>query len=386
MYYFLAILFAAAPSYVWRFSIFGLPANFLEILSVLFLIAFKLWLWRKNLIGDYWRFLKKQPKLFLSSICLFLLAGIISAAISPNHSRALGLLLVWFILPIATFFPAAYILANPINKARFIKWLFVIIGIASLYAIIQYFSLLGLPKEWWGNSSEPKRALSFFEYPNAYALFLAPLLAFLLPFLSQKNIKAAYKFCYLLGLLGLLLSLSRGGWLGLGAAALVFALFFAEKKIRKFTFIAALLVALVVAIFPNLRYRVILPFEGEKSAVSRFSLWQTADKMLADSPLLGKGLYGYKSYFDQYNTDPNLASINFPHLIFLNFWVEAGLLGLLSFLAICAITFWRAYKAKGLIATGIILFLIAIFAHGLVDAPYLKNDLALVFWVIIALL
>jgi len=34
---------------------------------------------------------------------------------------------------------------------------------------------------------------------------------------------------------------------------------------------------------------------------------------------------------------------------------------------------------------GLLLFLVAIFVHGLIDIPYLKNDLALVFWMVLAL-
>jgi O-antigen ligase len=287
---------------------------------------------------------------------------------------------------VLVYFAAAYILANPINKVRFVKWLFILIGLFSLYAIIQYFTRIGLPLEWWGNADEPKRALSIFEYPNAFALYLAPLLAFLLPYFFEKNLSWFYKACYAIGVVGLLLSLSRGGWAGLAVAGIIYILVFADNRIRKTIAVIAIALVVIIAAVPNLRYRVTLPFKGEKSTVSRYSLWHTADKMIKDSPLLGKGLYGYKTYFDQYNTDPNLSSLDFPHNIFLNFWVETGLLGLLSFIGISVYFKWRAWKSRGLIATGIILFLVALYIHGLVDAPYMKNDLALMFWIIMGLL
>ena len=138
----------------------------------------------------------------------------------------------------------------------------------------------------------------------------------------------------------------------------------------------------VVAAVPNLRYRVILPFVGEKSTVSRYSLWDTADKMISSSPVLGKGLFGFKTDFDSYNTDPNLASLDFPHNIFLNFWVETGLLGLLSFVGISTYLAWDAIKNRREVwKIGLLLFLVAIYVHGMVDVPYLKNDLALLFWI-----
>ena len=124
---------------------------------------------------------------------------------------------------------------------------------------------------------------------------------------------------------------------------------------------------------------------GEKSTVSRFSLWDTANKMIKDSPILGKGLYGFKTNYDKYNSDPNLPSINYPHNIFLNFWVETGLLGLISFLGLTIYFITRAIKQKGLLAISTILFLTAIYFHGFADAPYFKNDLALIFWIILSL-
>lgn len=384
MFYLLAILFAAAPAYIIRFNIGALPLNLLEILVPLFLIAFGVWLAKKKLLAGFYNFLKKQAVTLWVLIGLFLLAGIISAWISPDPHRAAGLYLVWFLEPLLIYFPAAYILAEPANKMRFVKIALILVALFSAYAIVQYFTLLGLPQAWWGNAAEPKRALSVFEYPNAFALYLAPLLAFLTPFFFGKNLNWFYKICYILGIIGLLLSLSRGGWMGFGIALIIYLAAFANNQIRKFSLLAALAVGIIVLAVPNLRYRVILPFKGEKSTVSRFSLWHTADKMIKDSPILGKGLYGYKTLYDRYNTDPNLPSINFPHNIFLNFWVETGLLGLISFLGISIYFFWRAAKAKSLAAIGVMLFLVALYVHGTIDAPYMKNDLALIFWIIMA--
>ncbi|MBU6447291.1 O-antigen ligase family protein [Patescibacteria group bacterium] len=386
MYYALAALFTAAPLYVLRFTFAGLPLNALEILIPIFLLVFFIRLAKNRQTGEFIRVLKAQPKINYVLISLLAVASIISFIISPDHHRALGLLGAFFIEPMLVYFPALYIFSDSKNRDRFAKWLFIVIGIVSAYAIVQYFTLAGLPKQWWGNSMEPKRALSVFEYPNAYALYLAPILAFLLPFIFQKNTSKWYKVAYIIGLLGLLLSLSRGGWLGLGVAAAFFAFFLSNRTAKKYLLGFALGAVIIIAAVPNLRYRVILPFVGEKSTVSRYSLWHTADKMIKSSPLMGKGLYGFQTDFNQYNTDPNLQPINFPHNIFLNFWVETGLLGLISFTGICIVAFIRSWKTKTLAATGLMLFLLAIFVHGQVDAPYLKNDLALIFWIILAMI
>src|SRR5258708_20152613 len=116
MFYLLAILFAAAPTYILRFKAGPLPLNLLEILVPLFLLLFVGWLWQRNLAKDFIKFLKQQRKTLWVLLALFLLSGIISTLISPDHQRALGLFLVWFLEPLLVYFPSAYILPNPFTK------------------------------------------------------------------------------------------------------------------------------------------------------------------------------------------------------------------------------------------------------------------------------
>ena len=71
--------------------------------------------------------------------------------------------------------------------------------------------------------------------------------------------------------------------------------------------------------------------------------------------------------------------------LFLTFWLEAGLLGFIGFWLL----FWnlrvnlREHKTsfEVLIMSIMIYFLL----HGLVDTPFWKNDLAVIFWLIIIL-
>jgi O-antigen ligase len=87
----------------------------------------------------------------------------------------------------------------------------------------------------------------------------------------------------------------------------------------------------------------------------------------------------------------------YPHNIILNFWTELGLVGVLLFVWIFALVIYYLsliiYHSKknkdnaGLfLALGILGAFIVIIVHGLVDVPYFKNDLACIFWVLIALL
>lgn len=402
MIYLLLLTFILAPAYVIRFSFFHLPTNLLMVWVFLVWVAFLIFIFLPKAWGDgrrperfevlswgsFLNFLKKLDKKVLIPLCLFLLAGLISTFVGGVDRQKLGQFIVLFLQPISLFFISGYIFKqNPKSKNLLLTTCYLLLAAAGLYAVLQYFTLLGLPPLWWGNSQEPKRALSFFIHPNFYALWSAPLLAFLIPDLAvnlKSKILNLKSLAWLLGALGLLLSLSRSGWLGLAAAVGVYLIVAADKKIRKIILAGAIIALAIVVYYPNLRYRVLLPFYGEKSANSRIELWSDGFKAIKKSPVLGLGLTGFAKQYGQLNTDPTLDTHNFPHNIFLNFWVETGLLGLISFCYLVWIYIYKGFKNRAdIFALGISLFLIAILFQGLVDNPYLKNDLALVFWMVL---
>jgi O-antigen ligase len=122
-------------------------------------------------------------------------------------------------------------------------------------------------------------------------------------------------------------------------------------------------------------------------------LWVAAIKLIQHRPILGAGLAGFQvraaPYFSHAHT---YADFMDPHNIVLNFWVETGLLGLLSMAWIIGAGLfvslrawlnspaaWRPYHL------GVALALLAIVVHGMVDVPYFKNDLSLEFWALLGL-
>jgi O-antigen ligase len=400
MAYAFALLILAAPLYVWRFSIGGLPTNFLMMANFL-VIALGLVMVARGAKFSQWKAqwhetLVQLGKPLLISIGLFILASLISLFAFGVDSEKIAQWVVLYLQPLAIFFLVRYFIlqdsTNPETRSKIAEYcriaLYVLVATAGALAIVQYFTLLTLPPAWWGNANEPKRAIAFFAHANAFGLFVTPLLAWLIPHAVQKfrNQKYLYGFVWLIGAVGVLLSLSRGAWLGLALAAGVYVLISANKKMIISFAIAALLLVGIIAAVPNLRYRVLLPFHGEKSSVARLSLWNTGWKMVTDSPILGKGVNGFSDNWDLYNKDLNLEHYNFPHNIFLNFWIDSGLLGLLSMMAILAIAAWRGIlRRKNVAAMGMLLFIVAMVSHGLIDIPYLKNDLAFIFWLTLAI-
>jgi O-antigen ligase len=85
----------------------------------------------------------------------------------------------------------------------------------------------------------------------------------------------------------------------------------------------------------------------------------------------------------------------YPHNIFLNFGSELGIAGALLFTWIIIKYLFISLKSgreltqtkntDKYLAFGLAAAMIAILIHGLVDVPYFKNDLSVMFWIIIAL-
>ncbi|MDR3642798.1 MAG: O-antigen ligase family protein [Candidatus Doudnabacteria bacterium] len=394
MQYFLILTLILAPTYAIRFKFLSFPANLLMIWVFLFWLSFAVWLLAKKKLSTFLTAVKNADRKILRLTGLFFLSGVISLFTGGIDRAKLGQFIVIFLQPILTFFIAGFIIKqNQNTKYYIINTIYFLLALAGIYALIQYFTLWGLPAAWWGNSIEPKRALSFFAHPNFYALWCAPLLAFLIPdiFPKIKNEDSKirdriYPVAWLLGAAGLLFSLSRAGWLGLAAAIGIYTLVVADKKIRRMILGGIIVIAIVIIAVPNLRWRFILPFYGEKSATSRVELWGDGFTAIKESPIFGLGLNGFAYKYEALNSDPTLDTHNFPHNIFLNFWVETGLLGLISFIYLTWLYIYRGLKNRGnLFALGVSLFLIAMVFQGLVDNPYFKNDLALVFWTILAM-
>lgn len=396
MNYLLALTLLLAPTYVIRFGFSGIPLNVLFLwLAVLPIImgASLVYYKKLNLIKTSFQ---EMSKVFKFSFFGFLIASITSLIVSERSVASIGQFLVLFMQPMLLFvLGRAFIKLYPENKKNLEYSIFIFLGLSGVISFIQYFTLWSLPSDWWGNSAEPKRAIGFFIHPNFFSLFITPLLAYTFPVIHEKfeflldrrsKLDILILISWLLGGFGLLLSLSRGGWIGLAAALGVYVLFWGSRNIKRLAWVGVVIGIVLVIAIPNLRYRLILPFYGEKSAVARLSLWQTAGNMIADNPILGKGTQGFSRNWDMYNKDANLEHYNFPHNIFLNFWVDTGLLGMISFAILLLYLILRAFKKDATTAhKQMALFALALLIHGLIDIPYLKNDLAVVFWLFISM-
>lgn len=171
----------------------------------------------------------------------------------------------------------------------------------------------------------------------------------------------------LLGILGSLLSGSRGGWIGLPLVLLVFYRAYADLIRKKNQLLIGLLIVSLAAtayFYPNLGvqnriHEAIYDLEvyfidanPNTSLGARFEMWRAATQLIQERPLTGWGEKGYRAGLQHLVDEGKRAALitNFgqPHNELLNMWVKHGILGLLALLLIYALPF-RLF-ARGLVS------------------------------------
>ncbi len=376
MIWLLAVIFAFTPTYLIRFHIGPLPTTLLEILVVGFLLI-RIW----KLEFRSWNIIKTLGKLNWA-IGLFVLAGIISTAISPEPIKALGLLRAFILEPILMFYAMLLTIKTKEQLQIILRTVFATTVLISAFGIFQYISFIHLLPKFWGFGNEPRRIVSVFAHPNALSLYLAPLFG-LFSALWLNRYPLTKKFWTGLGLviigLALVLTYSRGAWLGI-SVGLVFLLLhrFGWKKILA----PVILSGMILLLIPSVQQRLALGL-SDPSSEAHLDLMGIAIHKIIQHPVLGNGLYGFRTTQEQANYEGEIH--NYPHNIVFALWLEFGFLGLIGFAWIIYLALKKQIKNSTVWSLGASIFLLVLLAHGLVDTPYFRNDLAMLFWFALSL-
>ncbi len=423
------VLIVLLPAYLIRFKIVGLPSTLLE---VMILISFATWFFKyylpnlKLILNNREKRLNYPlaPEIILCLVISFIAAGI--AGFSPS---ALGIWKAYFFEPLLLYILILNIFRTKKDLLKILGALAVSATAVALFAIFQKITGLYIDNPFWAEATG-RRVVSFFGYPNAIGLYLAPLIMLLtggLFYLLEKNkIKTASQKILLSGiiiisLLAVYFARSEGALAAIVASLVIFS-FLSGSRERLTAIIISIVTILGIFYFapnnnPIIRKLTLSDLSGE----IRQQQWKETIKMLSQGAYIsGTGLNQYPSAIKQYhqagiffNRDnlPNFGAqtyasstlrakywqpveiYQYPHNIFLNFWTELGLFGLLLFIWLIVKYFimnFRLYlKLKEspdrYLAIGLISAMAAIVIHGLVDVPYFKNDLAALFWILFAI-
>lgn len=385
MKYLIAIIALILPSYLIRFKIFGIPTTFLELFIYLVFLT-GLILAIKNKIKC------EKDEVWLPA-GLFLLSAIIAVFISPLKNTALGEMKAFFIDPLLVLW-----LVLTYIRSKDFGLILGSLGLSALFvsahAIWQYLSQA---------VTSDGRVIGIFGYsPNYMALFLAPITVMFIGYTIEFWKKRSIDNLGMIGaiffyLVAIYLSGSRAGLLVVGAGAIAYLVFkylpLIQKKIQlKIGLVFFIIIVVLSAWYvfkPNFN---LSPETGGRVTSSnniRWQIWETSVELGSKSPLFGLGLGNFQDSF----TELTKTRANFPefispwaltpHNLYLTFWLNAGLFGLIAFIWVLILFYKDGLKNKGQIAIILMAAMTAILLQGLVDTPYFKNDLSLIFWLIV---
>ncbi|NQV90141.1 O-antigen ligase family protein [Candidatus Uhrbacteria bacterium] len=375
------VLTAVLPSYLLRTELFHVPTTLLELLVLMFLFV---WFLKRKKIP----FSLKKDKGILIPIILLVLASTISIVTSIGIVAALGIWKAYFIEPILLFFVLRYeIQEEKLNMDSLFTALGVTALILALVAIVQWFTGAGIPIPW----DIERRVTSVFDYPNALGLFLGPIVIIgALQIWKRTQINRPIYFFWiittLLSSIAILLAETEAA-----VVAVVATLFLAgiwNPTSRKKVIGIFLVGGVLLALSPYQSFIIQKLTLQDFSGGVRLSQWSETIVMLKDHWMFGAGLAGYRDVFAPYHLATQYEVFQYPHTILFNIWVELGLLGVLAFLLLAWRTARHVLSRPFTISPLSIAFLalVEMIIHGLVDVPYFKNDLAILTWILLAII
>jgi O-antigen ligase len=149
--------------------------------------------------------------------------------------------------------------------------------------------------------------------------------------------------CLLLTILAVTFCASRGGFLGLVAAAL-FLVWHTKRRVRNLVLISALVLPLSFALPMSPLHRLLDPSTDFGSTQFHLEAWKAGLQMIKAHPIVGIGLGNFKPLMPSYmasGTNINVDTV--AHNIFIEVAAELGLPALVIFLAM----FWTTYRTLG---------------------------------------
>lgn len=397
-----ALLLALTPTYLLRVPIGGIPFTVFELNVWALVIA---WLVRHaramRAVGlPPYRLAMSNANPFapyLLAIVFWLLVATVAAVFSPNTARALGIWKAYFIEPVLLFAIGVLVFRKHAERFWPVHALGVTVVALGVLTIAQWFTGFGVPAAY----AAMDRMTAFFPYPNAVGLFAAPVVVAFITWIMYgweihvRDEHAIWKWTVvLLGSTAIALSQTKGALIGVVVGTIVAALLVLQGW-RRWT-VAGLLLATIGAacVLPATRNLIVsqLTFSSP-SGIMRRVVWEESVAMLKDNWITGAGLAGYQTALEPYHepwrkdvSPYKLEIFLYPHNVILNVWSELGLAGVIVFVWLLGAFFtitWRQRRQP--LSVMALAAMVALLVHGLVDVPYFKNDLAVLFWTIMAL-
>lgn len=294
----------------------------------------------------------------------------------------------------------AFTLVNTVDSKeklnKILTFLIASASLVSLYGLYQYVVGAEMDAAWVDVKNNPNvrvRVYSVFMNPNVlaeYLIMIIPISVALFWYNTGLGKKTLFFLTTIINVLAMLLTLSRGGWLGFAMSALVYILL-VDKRFLLLSIPAALA---GIYLLPQTIINRILSIGNvaDSSSSYRVKIWKISLEIIRDNWLVGVG-FGYipfKNTFGQYiRTMPTQHA----HNTVLEILAEIGIIGFISFLFLLfvifkyGIRFIRKSEDRylRLMMAGTISGLAGVMTHGLVESVLYLPKIIITFWLMIGL-
>ena len=371
----LYVLIFAVPYGSW----FPIPVSVGNLTAVDLLVVGVLALWIARMIAQEREIRIRWPPLSLPFV-FFLFAALLTTTVAFSLQYAAKEFVKWFEM-----FAVYVYVANNLDESKTLRVLTVLLlaGLSEA-AIGIYQFLFRVGPEGFGLFGRFMRAYGTFEQPNPYAGYLGLIipvaLGVVLAVFSNRSsvfrktedwiLKTGYYALAAVALAAmlaaLLMSWSRGAWLGV-AAGLVVVIVVQSRRAFVLSVIAAFVLTFAILlssinVIPSAiaerfsgigDYFGVFDVRGVKvddanfAIVERMAHWQAAAEMFADHPWLGVGFGNYAAVYPGYALPRWSDPLGHAHNYYLNVAAEAGLIGLIAYLLLWIAAVWQGWRALG---------------------------------------
>ena len=278
-----------------------------------------------------------------------------------------------------------------------ITFLVIAATLVALYGLYQYKVGVDMEDKWVDVANNPDvkaRVYSVFGNPNIlaeYLIMVIPISISLFWYSKKVHKKAIFLGTSLILMLALVLTLSRGGWIGFAFGILVFVILIEKRLLLS---IIPLVLGAVYFLPQSILNRILsIGNLGDSSNAYRLKIWDITLDIIRDNWLVGVG-FGYIPFKSTFETYIRTMPAYHSHNTYLQITGEMGILGLIIFISFIFILY--KYSIKRLIkgedryirtmAGGVLAGLAALLGHGAVESVLYLPKIIITFWTLVALL
>jgi O-antigen ligase len=325
---------------------------------------------------------------------------------------------------ISTYFVVLYLVKDERQIVRLLKVMLIVSGMVALFGIFQIFqgaswitsfmasgwgnflnaswmdTVLETKNYYWGDGTTTTRIVGTFFNPDYYAAYLGYGISLVLGLIACRDVARREKFflwiVFIITLINLIFTYSRGGWLSFGVVVLFFIfMLFRERKLRffKFSMLSGIGLLLFIIFIKLINFggdiaERVQTFPGRAQSDPRWIIWGVFLEKIKEHPFLG---HGYSGTFEVPGF-PWLHEVH-AHSLYLQVVFIMGIVGLGCLLLLLTVYFrtvWNLYhrSAEGVMKSvllGILGCIVWFIVHNGVDYCFFHLKNGMMFWSVLGL-